>query len=118
MSREEVGPEYPGEGAIHAIYSRVFSQVRFWEHTKKCKKAQKCVLLTHQKNEESANQVLVWNLKLLLPSHGGRVEIGLPCITSKTGGPLINQAKKSLRLQKIPRVHQLGSHIVKLLANH
>ena len=35
MSREEVGPEYPGEGAIHILDSRVFSKVRFWEHSKK-----------------------------------------------------------------------------------
>ena len=38
MSRGEMKPEFPGEGAIHTIYSRVFSQVRFWKHTQKKEK--------------------------------------------------------------------------------
>ena len=38
MLKEEVGPEFPGEGAILTSYSRVFSQARFWKHTKKIKK--------------------------------------------------------------------------------
>jgi len=37
MFRGEVGPEFLGEGAIHSIYIRVFSQVRFWKHTQKKK---------------------------------------------------------------------------------
>ena len=37
MFRGEVGPEFPGEGAIHSIYRWVFSQVRFWKHTQKKK---------------------------------------------------------------------------------
>jgi len=37
MFRGEEGPEFPGEGAIHSIYSWVFSQVRFWKHTQKKK---------------------------------------------------------------------------------
>ena len=84
-----MGPEFPGEGAIHKISSRVFSQIRFWQHTKKKKKTdQKYVLVTHKKSQENGNLVLVRNIKLLLTTQGGRVEIGLPCITSETGGPL------------------------------
>ena len=49
MSRGEVGPEFLGDGAVNIIYSQVFSQVRFWKHTKKMKIGSKCVLVTHKK---------------------------------------------------------------------
>ena len=51
-----------------------------------------CSCKTPKKNQQIENQVLIWNLiKLLLPEYGGRVEIGLPCITSEKGGPLTYQ---------------------------
>ena len=96
-----MGPEFPGEGAIHKICSRVFSQIRFWQHTKKMKNGSEICSCNTQKNLENGNLVLVWNLKLLLPTQGGRVEIGLPCITSETGGPLkevtINYQRSSVQ---------------------
>ena len=45
-----MGPELQGEGAVHTIYSQVFSQVRFWKHTKENKIGSECLLVTHQKN--------------------------------------------------------------------
>ena len=40
MSRGELGPEFPGEGAAHTIYSQVFTQVGIWKQTKKLELAQ------------------------------------------------------------------------------
>ena len=56
MSRGEVGPEFPGEGAIHTIYSRVFSQVRFWKHTQK-KKNGMCSCNTPKKSIKEKSSV-------------------------------------------------------------
>ena len=49
MSRGEMKPEFPGEGAVHANFSRVLSQERFWIHTRKTKIGSECVFITHQK---------------------------------------------------------------------
>ena len=51
MSRGEMKPEFSGEGAVHANFSRVLSQERFWIHTKKTKIGSECVFITHQKNQ-------------------------------------------------------------------
>ena len=48
----EVGPEYPGEGAIKTIHSRVYLCRMLWEYTKKLKRYRKCVLVTHQKKKK------------------------------------------------------------------
>ena len=44
-----MGPEYPGEGAIKTIHSRVYLCRMLWEYTKKSKRCRKCVFVTHQK---------------------------------------------------------------------
>ena len=48
----EVGPEYPGEGAIKTIHSRVYLGRMLWEYTKKLKRYRKSVLITHQKKKK------------------------------------------------------------------
>ena len=56
MFRGEVGPEFPGEGAIPSIYSRVFSQVWFWKHTQK-KKNGMCSYNTPKKSIKGKSSV-------------------------------------------------------------
>ena len=56
MFRGEVGPEFPGEGAIHTIYSWVLSQVRFWKHNQK-KKNGMCSCNTPKKSIKEKSSV-------------------------------------------------------------
>ena len=57
MFKGEVGPEFPGEGAIHTIYSRVFSQVRFWNTPKKRKICSECACFTPKKSKNGKSSV-------------------------------------------------------------
>ena len=66
MFRGEVGPEFPGEGAIPSIQYIAGSSLKNGSGNTPKKRKIECALVTHQKNQKMENQVLVWNLKLLL----------------------------------------------------
>ena len=76
-----MGREYPGEGAINYIYIAgllLFSNPR--KHQKDKKNIQKVLkLLDHKRLFLDSMQE---------KTNGGRVEIGLPCLTSYARGPL------------------------------
>ena len=105
----EVGPEYPGEGAIKTIHSWVYLCRMLWEYTKKLKRYRKCVLVTHQKKKKWFQKGI---LEVKAATNTWRESGDWVALNNNINrGPLINQTGKwSGQRSHILMQNDLGVH--------